>query len=301
MRPRERSAVAESWKNQFSEEFESLYRKGQKWAEQVCSILILWDSRLDKTFRSPSRWQPYLSKEADQVSFDYPSKSEKRNLFKDLENDLKDSRNPIGVVIVQFIHSYTFELHDEVTDACQSSDSSEAKNLSLRVSDDIKQVTEIVLKACLNFYSCLGKVFKGKMTELRGMILTLIVSGDLYRIIYDLAIKSSKSANDEFFLLKSRIQEENFEIDQKVVETFRDLAVSESPAEKFEKLMSLKQFFTGKDEGLAWYHLIESKVKDLFAHLWIIDLYCVEPMESCFEFFLMSLKDSDASGQSTMI
>lgn len=298
MRPRERSAVADSWRNQLSEEFEMLYRKGHKWAEQICSILILWDGRLDKYFRRQNRFEVYL-KEGDSVLSNYLFRSDKKNLFKELEIDFKDSRNPIGAVLIQFSCSYTYEIIDE---ACEV-DEEMARETVYKIADDVLTVVEILCKACFNFYGNANKVLKGKTVELRALLISCLVAGDLYRVLYDLASKCCKEANDELADYKSRLQISEIPLDNSIISTLRQISICESPSEKLYHLFNLKSNPIWKQEQTSsiWHYIYSSNLKDFFTHLLLIDLFTIEPMESSFDYFLSSLHHIEHSRQSTMI
>ena len=298
MRPRERTTVADSWRNQLSEEFELLYRKGHKWAEQICSILILWDGRLDKYFRRQNRFEMYL-KEGDSVLSNYLFRTDKKNLFKELEIDFKDSRNPIGAVIIQFVSSYTYEIIDDTYEA----DEEFAKEMIYRLADDILAVVEILCKACFNFYGNAARVLKGKSADLRSLLISCVVAGDLYRVLYDLANKCCQEANSELAECKSRFQLPDQPLDNSILSSLHQISICESPPEKLHHLLTLKSNPVLKeDQTLSmWHYIYSSNLKDFFTHLLLIDLFTIELMESSFDYFHSSLQHLEPSRQSTMI
>lgn len=292
MRPRERNSAASNWKNIVSEDFEILFSKGHKWAENICGLLILWDGKMDKLFKNNARWQVFLNKECEKSALEYQVNPTHKNLFKELELDFKDNRNPLAAILAQFLQSYTVEIHDEVWDVILEGTEENAEKMLNKIVEDIKTVIEILVRACLSFYSNIYKLLKGKGCELRGIFQTQIISGDLYRLIYDLSLKLNKN----FCTKVNELVSKDLTTDPKVVQIFRQIAVSESPFEKLYHLFDLKALLIKEDwpheklNDFVWTHIIESKVKDIFVHLYIIDLFTLEPIDSCFEYFLSSFK-----------
>lgn len=295
IRPRDRNNTPTNWKNHISEDFEVLLSKGNKWAESICALLILWDGKLDKLFKNSARWQFFLSKECDKSALEYHVSPIHKNLFKELENDFKDTRNPLGAILVQFLQSYAIEVHDEVWEVVSDGTGEEAKIKLEKVVEDVKSVIEILVRGCLSFYTCIYKVLKNKGYELRGIILSQIISGDLYRLVYDLSYKINKD-------LCTKVGKMVFDVDEadsKVIQILRQVAISESPFEKLHYLFVLKTYLLSKhipEEKLnlfVWEHISESKVKDIFVHLYIVDSFTLEPIESSFEYFLNSLNQTD--------
>jgi len=197
--------------------------------------------------------------------------------------------------LVQFLQSYAIEVHDEVWEVVLEGTVEEAKMKLEKVVEDVMTVIEILVRGCLSFYTCIYKVLKNKGYDLRGMILSQIISGDLYRLIYDLCYKINKDLCTKV----STMAFDEQDTDNKAIEIFRQIAISESPFEKLHYLYVLKTYLLNKEipeENLnffVWKQVTESKVKDIFVHLYIVDSFTLEPIESCFEYFLNSLNRID--------
>ena len=85
-------------------------------------------------------------------------------------------------------------------------------------------------------------------------------------------------------------------IDDKFLSIIRKVSISESPFEKMQYLLLWKAYVDNKNlsgielDKYVWKHVYESKVKDLFAHLKLVDLFNIDFKENTFDVFLNSLK-----------
>ena len=296
MKSQERVRARNIWKHSYLSSLELLYQKGNKWAESLCAIILIWDSNLDNAFKNSNRWQFFLSRECEKSALEYHAYPAHRNLFKELELDFKDTRNPIGAVIVQFSQCYTDEYLDGVRETLLQNNLENALSYLEKFYTEIFGVIDILIEASLNFYICINKILNKRLTELKGMILSQIISGELYRLIYDLSL----AINNDKILKVSSISKylSDSEIDKKLLGMIRQISTSESPYEKLHHLFYIKNYIEKKKlsnldvDKYLWVHIYESKVRDIFIHLYIIDYFAVNTMESSFEVFDKSLRRS---------
>ena len=71
MKSQERVRARNIWKHSYLSSLELLYQKGNKWAESLCAIILIWDSNLDNAFKNSNRWQFFLSRECEKSALEY--------------------------------------------------------------------------------------------------------------------------------------------------------------------------------------------------------------------------------------
>ncbi|OMJ79419.1 hypothetical protein SteCoe_20574 [Stentor coeruleus] len=293
MRPRERNRNIVNWKNSYLESLKELAFKGFKWAESLYGIILVWDRKHDSYFQNSPRWQFFLTRTCSQSALEYHTNPRHKNIFKELDEDFKDSRNPIGAVIIQFSQSYMSEYHDLIKDIILEKDVNKATSTLNKISNEISSVLDILSDTTFLFYDFLGKLLKNKTSEMRGLLITQIFSGEIYRMIYDLTNFLHKDLADT--IARIEIIRQNEQIDEKVIVKLRQISIVESPYEKTHYLFGLKNLIQSKNlseteiHPYIWTHIQESNVKDIFTHLKMIDIFAVEPMDSCFNLFHSSL------------
>ena len=283
-----------NWKPNFLDSLERLYRKGNKWAESLCGIILGWDTKFDEIFKNPSRWGMFLHKDCDKTALEYQVAPEKKNLFKELEIDFSDIRNPIGALLIQFSQKYTNDYHDLVRDIILKKDLAAASSTLENISLEISLLIQICTNTICEFYIVLNKILQHKTIEIKGILTSQILSGELYRLTFDL---SSFLCKDYIVMIKTandKIPE--ITIDDKFLSIIRKVSISESPFEKMQYLLLWKAYVDNKNlsgielDKYVWKHVYESKVKDLFAHLKLVDLFNIDFKENTFDVFLNSLK-----------
>lgn len=293
MRPRERTRNIINWRNSYLESLKELTFKGFKWAESLYGIILLWDQKLDSNYQNSFRWQFFLNRSCSQSALEYHTNPRHKNIFKELDKDFKDSCNPIGAVIIQFSQSYMSEYHDLIKDIILEKDFNKATTTLNKISNEISSVLDILSDTIFLFYKCLEKLLKNKTSEIRGLLITQIFSGEIYRMIYDLTHFLYKDLSETVAGIE--IMTQNEQTDLKVLFKLRQISIVESPYEKTHYLFGLKNMIQSKNieeneiHLYIWKHIQESKVKDIFTHLKMIDIFAVEPMDSCFNLFHSSL------------
>ena len=282
----------DNWRTPYLASLEKLYRDHYKWAEGLCAILLIWDAKFDNIFKNDNRWQFFLNTECEKSALDYQVSPVHRNIFKELEIDFTDIRNPIGSVLVQFCQRYAEVYYDHARDVISQHDLEQASQLLHKIAREILGMVDIFLNAAINFYECIHKILRKREADLKGTILSQIICGELYRIVYDLAFMINEGHTETIQSVCAGI--ENTDLDSKLLSVIRQISISENPYEKLQYLYIAKELAWKKKQNddidrYVWKHIAESKVRDIFAHLYLIDIFSVEPIQSTVDFFLFSL------------
>lgn len=293
MRTQERVRSYDTWRSPLLGSLEGLYHSGFTWAQGLCKILMLWDSKFDNLFKNPNRWQFFLSRDCEKNALEYLVTPTHRNLFKELEVDFSDPRNPIGAILGQFCQVYTDQCHDAVREIIEENDPKRTSEMLETIASDVFMVIEILVVAIFSFYTKIEIVLKTKENELKGVILSQVIHGELYRLVYDLSLVLHKSKSDT--IVKACQNTMNIEIDKKVLTVLRQISICESPYDKLQYLYILKSYIDHKNlpsqstETYIWKHIHESNVQDIFVHLHLIDIFSFDSIPSTLEMFSISL------------
>jgi hypothetical protein len=141
-----------------------------------------WRCAFDQQFVSNERWQEFMTVNiADPRVRLYahamrPDESAEY-LFDKLESDFLDARNPFNMCITELRKNLVVDYHDQ-------SRLSNCEDILSKIVEVCNRVTPSIATACTDFYKPIQELLSARFDDLKNFVLTHLVSGELYRLVY---------------------------------------------------------------------------------------------------------------------
>jgi hypothetical protein len=238
------SAPKLSWKIVLDYELEDIgVDKSLKWPASILSAIRQFTPiRPEKSFHGFSRWYEFSILPSSDIALQYNPLSHQPayNFFDQLAEDLRCPDNPISVIILAFSQGFISDFHDPLQDLLTAP--SEACSLYAKMLDSTLKFKALAYKLICEFYTCVGDIIQSRLEDVEALLLTCIVQGEVYRLLYTAACisQASRSADVRHAFDRNSL-EEALNSDtasglEATVKSLRLLGASESPFEKVAHL-----------------------------------------------------------------
>ena len=203
------------------------------WFRELRITLRGWSSSHDSRFTEYSRWREFLVLDRSSPYLRYKvndgeeSATPINNLFDLFKLDFEDRRNPIATLIGVFTENF---LKENRTGIDRAKTQGKAELMMREISTIVRKFVKVLEKIAEEFYSNVFMIWQQNRGDMEGLLLTLVVSGELYVCLKELAVTVQRERIED---LKGWIEtppEEDLPIQKTKESVTIDLAIADISA-----------------------------------------------------------------------
>lgn len=159
------------------------------WYQDTCAVAAAWDSSPASSLVFQNRWRSLgaLDEKSPRLSY-YPGTQKGKNLFEMMSDDFGDKSTPIGTLISVFSDSYLAEFASVNTQIVSTRNQAQADMQLQAICTLLLQFTQVLKSTSLVLYNEVAMSLARKKQDLEDLLLTHILSGDIGRLVEDLAV-----------------------------------------------------------------------------------------------------------------